>query len=152
MAKKPTANDAQLIMRLYELRTDPVMRAARKFIVGEFWPQSYDDFKNMMLNFGSEQNAWFRQVLTYWNMAAAMVLQGAVNEDLFFASNGEPYFLWAKFGQFIPQARKEYVDAEFLTHLEKLTSSPRAKKRVQGFQTRLAARAAAQAAAGDGKR
>ncbi len=143
MAKKPTANDAQLIMQLYELRTDPVMRAARKFVVGEFWPQSYDEFKNLMTSFGTEQNAWFRQVLTYWNMAAAMVLQGAINEELFFASNGEPYFLWAKFGQYIPQARKEYIDREFLLNLEKLASTPKAKARVKGLQERLAARAAA---------
>ena len=147
MPKKPTTNDAQLIMQLYELRTDPVMRAARKFIVGEFWPQNHDEFKNMMTSFGTEQNAWFRQVLTYWNMAAAMVLQGAINEELFYATNGEPYFLWAKFGQYIPQARKEYIDREFLLNLEKLVSTPKGKARVKGLQERLAVRAAAQAAA-----
>lgn len=143
MPKKPNANDAQLIMELYKLRGEPVMRAARKFIVGEFWPQSYAEFKALMTNFGTEQNAWFRQVLTYWNMAAAMVLQGAVNEELFFATNGEPYFLWAKFGQYIPQARKEYIDAEFLVHLEKLASTPKAKVRIKRLQERLAVRAAA---------
>jgi hypothetical protein len=147
MPKKPTANDAQLIMELYKLRTDPVMRAARKFIVGDFWPKNYEEFVTLMTSFGTEQNAWFRQVLTYWNMAAAMVLQGAVNEELFFATNGEPYFLWAKFGQYIPQARKEYIDREFLVNLEKLVSTPKAKARVKGLQERIAARAAAQAAA-----
>jgi len=146
MPKKPTANDAQLIVELYKLRTEPVMRAARKFMVGEFWPQSYQDFIALMTSFGTEQNAWFRQVLTYWNMAAAMVIQGAVNEELFFATNGEPYFLWAKFGQYIPQARAEYLDAEFLLNLEKLVSKPKAKARVKKLQVRLAARAAAQAA------
>lgn len=146
MPKKPTANDAQLIMELYKLRTDPTMRAARKFMVGDFWPKNYDEFIALMTSFGTEQNAWFRQVLTYWNMAAAMVLQGAVNEELFFASNGEPYFLWAKFGQYIPQARKEYIDREFLLNLEKLVSTPKAKARVKGLQERIAARAAAQAA------
>ena len=146
MPKKPTANDAQLIMELYKLRTEPTMRAARKFMVGEFWPQSYQEFIALMTSFGTEQNAWFRQVLTYWNMAAAMVIQGAVNEELFFATNGEPYFLWAKFGQFIPQARKEYIDTEFLLNLEKLVSTPKAKARVKRLQERIAARAAAQAA------
>ena len=147
MPKKPTASDAQLIMELYKLRTEPVMRAARKFMVGDFWPQSYQDFIALMTSFGTEQNAWFRQVLTYWNMAAVMVLQGAVNEDLFFATNGEPYFLWAKFGEYIPQARKDQIDPEFLSHLEKLTSKPAAKKRIKGLQDRLAARQAQAAAA-----
>ena len=146
MPKKPTASDAQLILKLYKLRGEPVMRAARKFMVSEFWPQNYDDFKNLMTSFGTEQNAWFRQALTYWNMAAAMVLQGAVNADLFFACNGEPYFLWAKFGEYIPRARKEYIDREFLLNLEKLVSTPKARARVKGLQERLAARAAAAAA------
>lgn len=146
MAKKPTANDAQVIIQLYELRTEPVMRAARRFMVSEFWPQNYDEFKAVLTAFGTEQNAWFRQALTYWNMAAAMVLQGAVNEDLFFATNGEPYFLWAKFGRYIPQARQEYVDREFLSHMEKLAERPKARQRIKAFQDRLAARAAAAAA------
>jgi len=147
MAKKPTANDAQTIMQLYELRTDPVMRTARRFMVSEFWPQNYDEFKAVLTGYGTEQNAWFRQALTYWNMAAAMVLQGAVNEELFFAANGEPYFLWAKFGQYIPQARRDHIDREFLSQLEKLASRPKARQRIKGLQERLAARAAAAAAA-----
>jgi hypothetical protein len=151
MPKKATANDARLIMELYKLRTEPVMRAARKFMVGDFWPQNYQEFITLMTSFGTEQNAWFRQVLTYWNMAAGMVIQGAVNEELFFATNGEPYFLWAKFGRYIPQARKEYIDAEFLLNLEKLVSTPKAKARVKRLQDRIAARAAAAAAAKSGK-
>jgi hypothetical protein len=147
MAKKPNASDAELILKLYKLRGEPVMRAARKFMVSEFWPQSYDEFKALLTAYGTEQNAWFRQVLTYWNMAAAMVLQGAVNEDLFFATNGEPYFLWAKFGQYIPQARKDHIDREFLVHLETLASRPKAKARIKALQERLAARAAAAQAA-----
>jgi len=146
MPRKPNADDAQLILHLYELRGEPVMRAARKFMVSEFWPQNYDEFKALLTAYGTEQNACFRQVLTYWNMAAAMVIQGAVNEELFFATNGEPYFLWAKFGQYIPQARKEYIDPEFLLNLEKMVSTSKAKARIKRLQERIAARAAAQAA------
>jgi hypothetical protein len=146
MPKKPTANDAQLILELYKLRTEPVMRAARKFMVGDFWPKNYEEFFALMTSFGTEQNAWFRQALTYWNMAAAMVIQGAINEELFFATNGEPYFLWARFGQHIAQARKDYIDPEFLLNLEKLVSTSKAKARIKRLQERIAARAAAQAA------
>ena len=147
MAKKPNASDAQLILQLYNLRREPVMRVARKFMTAEFWPQNYDEFKSVLTAYGTEPNAWFRQVLTYWNMVAAMVLRGALNEELFFDCNGEPYFLWAKFGEYIPQARKDQVDPEFLSHLEKLTSKPAAKKRIKGLQERLAARRAQAAAA-----
>lgn len=145
--KKATAHDAQLLIQLYDLRREPVMRAARKFVVSEFWPQNYDEFKAVVTGYGTDPNAWFRQVLTYWNMAAAMVLQGAVSEELFFATNGEPYFLWAKFGKYIPQARKDQIDPEFLSHLEKLASQPKAQKRIKGLQERLVARQAQAAAA-----
>jgi hypothetical protein len=145
--KKATAHDAQLLIELYDLRREPVMRAARKFVVSEFWPQNYDEFKAVVTGYGTEPNAWFRQVLTYWNMVAAMVLRGAVNEQLFFETNTEPYFLWAKFGQYIPQARKDQIDPEFLSHLEKMTAKPAAKKRIKGLQERLGARRAQAAAA-----
>src|SRR5215472_302943 len=101
--KKATAEDAQVVMQLYDLRREPVMRAARKFMVSEFWPQNSEELKALMLEFGSERNAWARQCLTFWDMAAAMVLRGAVNEDLFLACNNEPYFLFAKFGQYLPE-------------------------------------------------
>ena len=151
MAKKPNASDAQLILQLYNLRREPVMRVARKFLVSEFWPQNYDEFKAVATGYGTEPNAFFRQVMTYWNMVAAMVLRGTLNEELFFDCNGEPYFLWAKFGEYIPQVRKDQIDPEFLLHLEKLTSKPTAKKRIKGLQDRLAARRALAAAAKPGR-
>ena len=96
-------------MKIYDLRREPVMRAARKYVVSEFWPQNYEEFKAVVTGYGTEPNAWFRQVLTYWNMVAALVLRGAVNEQLFFETNNEPYFLWAKFGEYI-RAGKERPD------------------------------------------
>jgi hypothetical protein len=152
MAKKPNAEDAKVIMQLYDLRREPVMRAARKFMVSEFWPQNYEEFKTVVTGYGTEPNAWLRQVLTYWNMVAAMVLQGAVNEQLFFETNNEPYFLWAKFGDYIAQARKDQIDPRFLSHLEKLATKPAAKQRIKALQERLAARLALAATAAKASR
>lgn len=145
--KKATAHDAQVLMQLYDLRREPVIRAARKFMTSDFWPQSYDEFKALMFDYGSERNAFARQCLTYWDMAAAMVLHGAIHEDLFFATNGEPYFLFAKFGEYLPQLRREYITPEFLTHLEQLANRPQGKQRVKQLQQRVAARRAAAAKA-----
>jgi hypothetical protein len=66
---------------------------------------------------------------------------------LFFETNGEPYFLWAKFGDYIAQARKDQIDPEFLSHLDKLASKPAAKKRIQKLRERISARRAQAAAA-----
>lgn len=144
--KKGTAKDAQVVIQLYDLRRDPVMRAARKFMVSEFWPQGYDEFKALMLDYGSERNAFARQCLTYWDMAAAMVLHGAVDEDLFHATNTEPYFLFAKFGHYLPQLRNEYISSDFLKNLEALASRPKGKQRIKDYHVRLEARRKAAAA------
>ena len=142
MPKKPSTQDAQIILQLYDLRREPVMRAARKFMVLEFWPPTYDEFKAVLTGYSTDQNAYLRQALTYWDMAAAMVLSGAINEDLFFATNGEPYFLWAKFCDYIPQARKDFANPEFVLNLEKLAQRPKARQRVKVLQARIAARRA----------
>ena len=144
---KAKAEDAQVILQIYDLRREPVMRKARTYVISEFWPQNYAEFKAVVTGYGTEPNAWFRQVMTYWNMVAAMVLRGAVNEQLFYETNSEPYFLWAKFGDYIAQARKDQIDPEFLSHLDKLASRPAAKKRIKALRERIASRLAAAAAA-----
>ena len=144
---KAKPEEAQLILQMYDLRREAVMRTARKYVVSELWPQNYEEFKTVITGYGTEPNAYFRQVMTYWNMAAALVLRGAVGEQLFHETQTEPYFLWAKFGEHIAQARKDQIDPEFLSHLDKLMAKPAAKKRVKALRERLAARVAAAAAA-----
>jgi hypothetical protein len=146
--KKATAHDAQVLIQLYDLRREPVMRKARDFVIGQFWPSTYEEFQSVMNAFGSEHNAYARQALTYWDMAAAMVLEGALHEGLFFKCNGEIYFLFAKFGHYLPQLRKESGNAEFLINFEKLaTKSPEAKARVKRLQEMTKGRVAATAKA-----
>lgn len=149
--KKATAQDAQIIIQLYDLRREAIMRAARKFMVSEFWPQTYADFKAVLTGYGTDHNAFMRQVLTYWDMAAAMVVQGAVSEELFFRTNSEPYFLWAKFGEYIPQCRNDFLNHEFCSDLEKLANRPQAKQRIKTLQARIAARRAQAAKAKAGQ-
>lgn len=137
---KATPQDADLIMKLYDLRREPVMRKARDFVTTQFWPQNYGEFKAVSTAFGSEQNAWLRQSLTYWDMAAAMVLRGAIDEDLFFQCNGEPYFLYAKFKPFIEQTRKDFNSNDFMAHIEELANkTPASRERVKQIEARLKA-------------
>jgi len=137
--KKASAKDAQVLIQLYDLRREPVMRSARKFMAFEFWPQTYEELKSIFMELGSERNAWARQCLSYWDMVAAMVLHGAVDEELFYAANGEPYFLFAKYGPYLPQLRKDYI-SDFLVNLEGLANRPKGKQRVKEFQARVEAR------------
>jgi hypothetical protein len=102
-----TPADAEIILRLYELRTEAEMRKARAWITGEFWPASADDFFAVASNPADPHNAWLRQVLTYWEMAAAMVLHGAVSAELFVDCNAEGFFLLAKFSPILEGIREK---------------------------------------------
>jgi hypothetical protein len=103
-----TPADAEIILKLYQLRTEAVMRQARAWIGGEFWPQTSDDFLAVYDNPGDPHNAYLRQVVTYWEMAAALVLHGAVSAELFVDCNGEGFFLLAKFSHILEPIREKY--------------------------------------------
>lgn len=90
------AQDAELILRLYELRRDPVMREARNFMIGTFWPGTVDEYLAVQHDTGGQNSAYLRQFISYWEMAASMVLRGALDADLFFDSNNELFFVFAK--------------------------------------------------------
>ena len=100
-----TPADAEIILKLYELRTEAVMREARAWMTGEFWPTTAEEFFAVAGNPKDPHNAWFRQVTTYWEMAAAMVLHGAVSAELFVDCNGEGFFLLAKFAPILDGIR-----------------------------------------------
>jgi hypothetical protein len=102
-----TPADAGIILKLYELRTEAVMRQARAWVGGEFWPQTVDDFYAVYENPRDPHNPYLRQVLTYWEMAAAMVLHGAVSAELFVDCNGEGFFLLAKFAHILQAIREK---------------------------------------------
>lgn len=95
--------DAELILKLYELRTEPVMRQARAWFLTEFWPETAEEFFLVLNEFGSQRNAYLRQVVSYWEMAAALVLHGSLSADLFLDTNGEPFFYAAKLAHILPE-------------------------------------------------
>lgn len=101
-----TPADAEIILKLYELRTEAVMREARAWVIGQWWPQTAEEFWAVAGNPADAHNACYRQVLSYWEMAAALVLHGAVSPDLFVDCNGEGFFLLAKLAYLLPQIRE----------------------------------------------
>jgi hypothetical protein len=102
-----TPADAEIVLKLYELRTEAEMRKARAWITGEFWPETAEDYFEVASNPADPHNPWLRQVLTYWEMAAAMVLHGAVSAELFVDCNAEGFFLLAKFSGILEEIRKQ---------------------------------------------
>ena len=96
-----TPSDADIIIKLYDLRREALMRQARAWVIGEFWPDTISDYLAVATNPSHPQNPFIRQVHTYWEMAAAFVLHGAVSPDLFCDCNAEGFFLLAKYSHFL---------------------------------------------------
>ena len=140
MPKKATAEDAQIIMRLYDLRREPEMRKARAWFAG-WWPANADQVVQMIsAPANPQENAWFRQVLTYWDMTAALVLNGALNEDLFFAASAELWFSFAKVYPFAKAYREKSGQPDAWKQLEKMaTNTKQGKNRLDSLVKRLAA-------------
>jgi hypothetical protein len=101
-----SAADAGLVLELYKLRQEEKLRAARQFIAFEFWPKDLEELRAVTRAPGTEKNAQWRQVTSYWEMAASFVLRGAVDPDLFLDSNGEGLFLYAKYHHWHAETEK----------------------------------------------
>lgn len=145
---KASAKDAQIVMQLYDLRREAKMREARKYIVSDFHPQSAEDVIKVATNFGTPENVYFRQVYSYWSMAASLVVYGAVDKQLFQAWTGEMVFVWAKIQPYINQLRTALSNPEFLGHIEAMIEGePEGRKRRHDMQERQKRFRAMQAAA-----
>jgi hypothetical protein len=109
---------ADLILKLYELRREPVMRSARSYIGGEFLPRSFDDFLKIM-SAGGQQTAYVLQVYGYWDMVAAFVFHGALDEALVYNTCPEMYFQFAKIQPYLEEFRSKSGQPEFFHNLQK---------------------------------
>jgi hypothetical protein len=138
MAKKATAQDGQLVLELYDLRREAEMRKARNWFTTEFWPQSADDIIKVAQAFPSQENAWMRQVGGYWDMAASLVLEGALHEDLFLQPgiSGEMFFIFAKVYPFLKEVRQKLNSPEAFINIERVaTGSKTGRKRLARLLT-----------------
>jgi len=134
-----TPADAELILKLYDLRRETVIREARNFIFG-FAPQSIDDVMAVLDDFSTKENAYLRQVFGYWNMAASLVLRGALNEDLARDNFTEMLFVYARFEPFLAEIRQRTGMEIFGANMQKFVErSAEARQRVARFQERFAA-------------
>ena len=112
-----TFDQANLQVKLYDLRREPRLREAREWFSDRFHPQSLDDVMKICPP-GSKENAFMRQVLSYWEMVASMSNRGLLDEDLLFESGGEE---WAMFQQVKPVLaawREMFASQKFLGNLE----------------------------------
>ena len=111
---------AELCLKLYELRREPVLREARKWWVGEFTPETFEEMVEII---SGEKNAFYRMVAGYWDMAASFVTFGAIDPEMFRASNGEIFATVSKIQPFLPQLRERLGIPDFFGHAERFVMS-----------------------------
>lgn len=129
----PAYESANLILKLYDLRREEVMRKAREWYMKEFHPQSAEDVVQAL---SGEHGAYFRMVTSYWEMYASFVTCGVIDWKMFMAANpGEPVNVFAKVHPYLEKLRSmfasKYDDAEAFQHLEQVVMQlPHAKERI----------------------
>ena len=140
MPKKPTVADAQLILQLYDLRRETEIRKARDWWGGEFFPQSVDDIMKVSWAMNTKENNWFRMVLGYWGIVASFVLEGVLNEELFFKPgfSGEMFLIFAKLQPHLKAYREKLGDPKALHDIEVVATRTKAgRERLQLMAKRI---------------
>ena len=142
MPKKPTIDDARLILELYDLRREAELRKARQWWLITFWPKTADDFVKVATAMGSEENNWLRQVGSYWGIAVSFALNGVVSEKLFFQLSfcGELYFIFAKVRPLLKEIREKMNNPELFLNMEKaILGSKLGRAQFEKVEARVAA-------------
>ena len=137
-----TTEDAGLILQLYDLRREATMRLARKWVAFEFQPREIGDFLAVSRDTTSPENAYWRQVLSYWEMAHSFVLRGAIDADLFLDSQGEGIFIYAKFARFHDEIKQATGNTFMKQTAELVEKYPAAKERFDAIVKMIAERQA----------
>ena len=118
MHPRPTHDDANLILRLYEMRREDRMRKARAWFASTC--KGVHTFEALMAIApgGSDENASFRMVVSYWDLAASFVTSGVLHRELFFQSGREMLVVWVRLRQLLPSLRAAYKDPNYMRNLE----------------------------------
>ncbi len=109
---------ASLLLRLFELRREPRLREARRFVIDQLDTASAEAMTKQCPP-GSENNASLRMVLSYWDMCSGIVNRGLIDEEFFFENSGEQMVVWEKLKHIIPGFRAQFKNPIFLANLEK---------------------------------
>ncbi len=114
---RATYDDVNLVLKLYEMRREERLREARRWFAASFKVKTFDDFTKLCPA-GSEPNASYRMVTTYWEMVASFLTSGVLNAELFYQSGREMLFTWERVRDIVPTVRETYTHARELKNLE----------------------------------
>jgi len=118
MESKPTHEQAQLHLQVYDLRREARMRQARDWFFKNYFVENFDDAMRLTAP-GTENGAFFGMVIGYWEQACALLNYDLLHEDLFFETSGEFFGVWERVKAIVPEARQRFNAKGYLANLEK---------------------------------
>ena len=118
MATKPTHEQAQLQLQVYDLRREARLRQARDWFQQNYKAETFDEAMRLA-PMGTEHGAFVGMVIGYWEQACALLNYGLLHDDLFFETNGEFFGIWEQVKPVIPEFRERFGDPYMLSNLEK---------------------------------
>lgn len=129
MDTKPTHEQAQLHLQVYDLRREARLRQARDWFFRNYMVEKFDDAMRIAAP-GTEGGMLAMMVISYWEQACALLNYGLLHEDLFFETSGEFFGVWERVKPIVAEARERFVNKQFLAHME------RAAKRFEAWMER----------------
>lgn len=114
---RATFDDVNLVLRLYEMRRDDRMRAARSWYMGNFKVRTLEEWTALCAP-GTDANVSYRMVTSYWEMVASFINTGVLNAELFYQSGRELLFTYARLRFVLPALREKLGNANELKNLE----------------------------------
>jgi hypothetical protein len=150
--RKPTHADAELLLRLYEIRRDPELRRARAWFLTSFHAATWAEIKARYLSH-SDEDRHFRMTTSYWELVATLVNRGVLHHDLFFDHTGEDIVTWERCKPWIAEARSD-LRPTYLYQFERLVADHQAfrVRANQAFLAQQARSASTKSARGGGRK
>jgi len=118
MASKPTHEQAQLQLQVYDLRREPRLRQARDWFQQNYHPETLEDAMRLAAP-GTEHGTYLGMVFGYWEQVCALLNYGLLHEDLFFETSGEFFGVWEQLKTVVPQFRQAFHNPALLGNIEK---------------------------------
>jgi hypothetical protein len=118
MQTKPTHEQAQLHLQVYEMRREARLRQARDWFFKNYHVDSFEDAMKIAPP-GTEAGTNVMMVVSYWEQACALLNYGLLHEDLFFETSGEFFGVWELVKPTVAQGRERFANKQFLAHVEK---------------------------------
>ena len=128
MSEKPTHEQGQLQLQLYDLRREAKLRQARDWFTQNYFVDSFEDSMRIA-PFGSQEGVYVMMVLSYWEQACAFLNHGLLHEQLFFETSGEFFGVWERIKPLVPKMREMFHQNLFLANLE--TAAQRFEKFIE---------------------